>query len=122
MFAEHVDPPGKALLRGILIKMGRVRPREAKEFAQGHTALQHSQVPLTLEPHPPGTVPKGQGCQLPAEALPQTGWASSCRLGCRLQMESFSSKPFSSLLVLPQRCEPPARGVMGELTTGVWRP
>lgn len=86
MSAEHVAPLGKALLRGILIKARCVRPREAKAFAPGHTALQHSRVPLALEPRPPGTVPEGQvsaaGCG-----------AASDGLGCRLQMESFSWKP-----------------------------
>lgn len=76
MFADHIDLTVQSLVLWNLIKIRRVRHREVKEFAQGHTALKrHSQLFLTLEPphpHPWGTVPGGHA-------------AISGRLGLRLQ-------------------------------------
>lgn len=62
MVAKHMDTLC-TLAYGILIKTGGVRHREAREFAQGHTALQgHHPFSLTLEtPHLRGTVRKGPG-------------------------------------------------------------
>lgn len=48
MFAEHRDPLCKALLHGTVMKTGRVRHREAKEFAKGHTAPQGTAGSLSL--------------------------------------------------------------------------
>ena len=86
MFADHIDLTVQSLALWNLIKIGRVRHREVKEFAQGHTALKrHSQVFLTLEPphpNPWGTVPGGQRCQVGAAGR---NAAISGRLSLRLQ-------------------------------------